>query len=125
MTTLTGIGARQDHTKGTFEISESPFKSAQALAYRLSADGGLWQIQIGHVGGQGDVTQAIECDSRQSVNLWQDARSGWWIQKELRPGWLVPDIDATLALARPARNDDATASGNYTREEVEYMRNPG
>ena len=124
MTTPTGINTRQDHTPGSFRIEQSPFRTAEALARRLSANGVLWQIEHNRIGGMGNVTQAIERDSRQSVSLWRDARGGWWIQKEIRRGLLMPDIDATLELTQQARHDEPPACGNYLAEETAYYAHP-
>lgn len=116
---------RQDHTRGSFSISDSPFRSAQAIADALTLTARImWHIETGHIGGNGDVTSAT-CLTGAIKPLWQDARGGWWIQKKLRATWLIPDFDATEQLAQNAEwMRESESSGNYTRDEVDYMRHP-
>jgi hypothetical protein len=101
MTTDGRIGAngRLDRTQGSYRLYISPFGTEFELASRLGdVRGGKWQIETNHVGGHGEVTQAIEQTTREAVNLWRDARGRWYITKQIgQHGWL-PDLDATEAL---------------------------
>lgn len=137
MTTPIGINTRKDHTLGTFTIPQSPYHTAQAIADDLTLMTCIeWYIESGHIGGNGDITSAV-CLTGEIKHLWQDVRGRWWLQKALKPTWLVPDLDETELLAaqvawQRAINDAPSAAppelessiGNYPTDEVIEMRHP-
>ena len=105
-----GNGIRLDRTPGSTAMFISPFEHPYEIAIRLNCTrGGIWAIEVNRVGGNGDMTQAIRQDTREAVNLWQDARGRWYITKGRGGrGWL-PDLDATEALV-PVRLDEPIES---------------
>jgi hypothetical protein len=113
----------QDHTPGRIAIPESPFHTAEAIARRLSADGGTWTVALGYIGGEGDVIQIVERDSRRTCNLWRDARGGWWIMSPIGRH-LSPDLDATLELMRRGQSEGGSAAVNEDAGNAADMRHP-
>jgi len=120
----------QDHTPGRVPpIPESPFRTAESIARRLSADGGLWYIELQvWVGGLGYVDQAAETSTRETRMLYRDASGGWWLQRRIgKMGWL-PDVDRTLALVWPGQREvDELCQYSAVNEDADNaadMRHP-
>lgn len=118
MTHPVGIGIRQDHTPGSFDIPQSPYTSSLQLCRRMSEDGGLWAITNVI---SGSCVKVVNTETCQYATLVMYARGGWWVGVKLGSVWL-PDLDRTEKLSQPAQPDEPEACGNYYADEVAEMR---
>lgn len=118
---------RTDRTPGDYAIPQSPFKTPDALAGAMTKfTGNAWTALFDYVGGRGQCQYLAASGLTVQIYIWRDASGGWHPEKKVGANWL-PDLDlldALIEASAPQEFDAEPACGNYTADEVAYMRHP-